>query len=83
MAEHRERWTSALYRLSKELAQARLEGEIIEIGVRHIHAEFGSRNTLLFPDRNGKLCHPEEPPLVISLQGADLGLARWVSVVVK
>jgi two-component system sensor histidine kinase KdpD len=78
MAEHRERRASSLYQLSKELAEAHLESEIIEIGVRHIHAEFGGRNTFLFPDRNGKLCYPDEPPLDISLYGTDLGVARWV-----
>jgi two-component system sensor histidine kinase KdpD len=78
IAEHRERRVSALYSLSKELALARLEKEIIEIGVRHIHSEFGGRNTLLFPDRNGLVCYPDEPPWDISLQGADLGVARWV-----
>lgn len=78
VAEHRERRASALYRLSKELAEARLETEIIEIGVRQLHAEFGGRNTLLFPDRNGKLCYPDEPPMDISLRAADLGVARWV-----
>jgi two-component system, OmpR family, sensor histidine kinase KdpD len=78
VAEQRERRASALYRLSKELAEARWEKEIIEIGVRHIHAEFGSRNVLLFPDRNGLMCYPDEPPLDISLQGAKLGVARWV-----
>ncbi len=77
VAEQRERRASALYRLSKELAEARLETDIIEIGVRHIHAEFGGRNTFLFPDSNGKLCYPDKPPLDISLLGADLGVARW------
>jgi two-component system sensor histidine kinase KdpD len=78
VAEHRERRASALYRLSKELAEARLETEIIEIGVRHLHAEFGGRNTFLFPDRNGKLCYPAEQPLDISLRKADLDVARRV-----
>jgi two-component system, OmpR family, sensor histidine kinase KdpD len=78
VAENRERRVLALYRLSKELAEARWEREIIEIGVRHIHAEFGGRNTLLFPNRTNKLCYPGEPPLNISLQGADLGVARRV-----
>jgi two-component system sensor histidine kinase KdpD len=78
VAEHRERRASALYRLSKELAEARLEIEIIEIGVRHIYAEFGGRNTFLFPDYNDKLFYPKEPPLDISLQGTDLGVSRWV-----
>jgi two-component system sensor histidine kinase KdpD len=77
VAEQRERRAAALYRLSKELAEARLEREIIEIGVRQLHAEFSGRNTFLFPDRNGKLCHPDSPPLDISLRRADLGVARW------
>ncbi len=77
IASLRERRTSALYRLSKELAEARLENEIIEIGVRHIHAEFGGRNTFLFPQRNGILGYPKYPPLDISFRGADLGVARW------
>ncbi|MDO9104445.1 MAG: ATP-binding protein [Methylovulum sp.] len=78
MAERGERRASALYRLSKELAAARLEREIIEIGVRQIHAEFGGRNTLLFPDRNGLVRYPNEPPLYMSLRGADLAVARRV-----
>ncbi len=78
VAEQRERRASALYRLSKELAKARLETEIIEIGVRHIHAEFGGRNTFLFPDRNGLVCYPDELPLDISFVGADLDVVQWV-----
>jgi two-component system sensor histidine kinase KdpD len=77
VAEHREQRAAALYRLSKELAEARLGREIIEIGVHHVHAEFGGRNTFLFPDHNGKLCYPDEPPLDISLQGVNLVVARW------
>jgi len=79
VAEQGERRASALYRLSKELAEARLETEIIEIGVRHLHAEFGGRNTFLFPDRNGLVGYPDELPLDISLRGADLEVARWAS----
>ncbi|UZR30977.1 DUF4118 domain-containing protein [Methylococcus mesophilus] len=75
-AEQREHRASALYRLSKELAEAQLESEIVEIGVRHVYSEFGSRNTLLFPDHNGLIGYPGEPPLEISLQGADLDRAQ-------
>lgn len=78
VAEQRERRVSALYRLSKELVEARLETEIIEIGVHHLYEEFGGRNTFLFPDRNGFVSYPDKPPLDISLQGTDLGAARWV-----
>jgi two-component system sensor histidine kinase KdpD len=78
VAEEGERRASALYRLSKELAEARLESEIIEIGVRHLHAEFGLQNTFLFPNRKELVEYPDAPPLEISLQGADLQVARWV-----
>jgi len=78
VAEQREQRVSALYRLSKELAEARLETEIIAIGIRHIHAEFGSRNILLFPDGTGKLCYPVNPSPGISLQEVDLSMARRV-----
>ncbi len=74
--EHRERRVSALYRLSKELTEACSEKEIIEIGARHIHAEFGGRNILFFPDCNGTLCYPSEPPLDISLRTVNLDLAQ-------
>jgi len=78
IAKHREQRVSSLYRLSKELAEACSEQEIIEIGVRHIHAEFGACNTLLFPDSNGLVRYPDAPPSAISLQAAELGVARWV-----
>jgi two-component system sensor histidine kinase KdpD len=78
LASYREGRASALYQLSKALAEARLENEIIEIGVRHIHNEFNSKNTLLFPDGSGRLQYPEKPPLAISLRGVDLALANRV-----
>jgi two-component system sensor histidine kinase KdpD len=77
VAEQRERRASALYSLSKAMAEARWEKEIIEVGVRHIHTEFDGRNTLLFPNDNGLVCYPIEPPLAISLQGVNLVVARW------
>ncbi len=78
VAEQGEQRASALYRLSKELAEARWEKEIIEIGVRHIHAEFGGRNAFLFPDHAGLACYPVELPLDIFLLNTNLAVARWV-----
>lgn len=73
----RERRASALYHLSKQLAGARQEEEIVLIGVQHLHGEFGSPNALIFPDPQGHLRHPRQTPLPISLRGADLELAAW------
>ena len=55
VAAQRERRASALYNLSKELAEARLEIDISDIGLRHINAEFGGENLFLFPDSEGRL----------------------------
>jgi len=78
VAEEGERRASALYRLSKELAEAHLEQEVIGIGTRHLHAEFGSRNTFIFPDRNGQLCRQDDQPLALPLQSNNLETAYWV-----
>lgn len=78
VAEQGERRASALYRLSKELAEARLERDIIEIGIRHIHNAFSGHSTLLIPDGDGRLGYPAEAPLNLSYRGADLTVARSV-----
>ena len=78
MAEQREWRASVLYSLSKELAEASKEKEIIEIGVRYIYAEFGAHNTFIFPDEKGLLTYPIEAALDISLKGFNLGVATWV-----
>jgi two-component system sensor histidine kinase KdpD len=76
VVKHKERRVSALYSLSKALAEARLEKEIIHIGVRHLYAEFGKRNTLLFPNSHGVLCYPTDSQLNISLPAVDLKMAQ-------
>jgi len=78
IAQDKEQRILALYQLSKALAEAPTEREIIEIGVRHIHSEFGGQNTLLFPDHKGKLVYPVETALDYSLHSIDLNVARWV-----
>lgn len=78
VASHRERRATALYAMSRELAASRGEVEVVRIAVRHIHAEFGCRNVILFPDENGRIVHPPDRPLPESLQGCDLSVAQWV-----
>jgi two-component system sensor histidine kinase KdpD len=78
-AEQRERRASALYSLSKELAEARQEKDIIEIGSRHIQTEFGGYNLFLFPDTKGKLCCPNGISLDSCLkERIVLDVAFWV-----
>ncbi|MGZ8219212.1 DUF4118 domain-containing protein [Methylomagnum sp.] len=78
VAGHRERRATVLYRMSRELAAARSEGDIVRIAIRHVHAEFGSRTVILFPNEHGRIVHPTEKPLEASLRGADRGVAQWV-----
>jgi two-component system sensor histidine kinase KdpD len=78
VASHRERRATVLYRMSRELSAARSESDIVRIAVRHVHAEFGSRNVILFPNEHGRVVYPKEKPLEASLRGADLGVAQWV-----
>jgi len=75
---HRERRATALYALNKELSGSRSEDEVVRIAVRHIHAEFGGRNVILFPDENGRIVYPAAKPLDESLRGSDSGVAQWV-----
>ena len=78
VAAHRERRATVLYAMSKELAGSRSEDEIVRAAARHIHAEFGSRNVILFPDANGRIVHPKDKGLRESLYGSDLSVAQWV-----
>jgi two-component system sensor histidine kinase KdpD len=79
VAGHRERRATVLYRMSRELAAARSEADIVRIAVRHVHAEFGGRNVILFPNDHGRIVYPDDKPLAeASLRGADLGVAQWV-----
>ncbi|WP_374090037.1 DUF4118 domain-containing protein [Methylomicrobium lacus] len=78
VAAHRERRASVLYAMSKDLAAAESETEIVRTAVRHIHAEFGSRNVILFPDESGRMIYPTELSMPESLPGADLSVAQWV-----
>jgi two-component system sensor histidine kinase KdpD len=77
LIENKEHRATALYRLSKDLSEAKIEKEIIISAVTHIFNEFKKLNTLLFPDSNGKLYYPNETPLNISLQSVDLNVTNW------
>lgn len=78
VAAHRERRASVLYAMSKELATSQTEEEIVRTAVQHLHAEFGSRNVILFPDHNGRMVYPKQKAIAESLHGVDLSVAQWV-----
>jgi two-component system sensor histidine kinase KdpD len=78
VAAHRERRASVLYALSEELAVSRTLTDAVKVAVRHIQAEFGGANVLLFPVDGGRIVYPLDSPLPESLRGCDLGVAQWV-----
>lgn len=78
VAAHRERRASVLYALSEELAVSRAVTDTVKVAVRHIQAEFGGANVILFPADGGRIVYPLSPPLPESLRGCDLGVAQWV-----
>jgi two-component system sensor histidine kinase KdpD len=78
VAEHRERRASVLYAVAREMAAARSEEEVMRILVRHVCAEFGSRNAVLMPDANGRILLPHGRRMEESLRDADTSVAQWV-----
>jgi len=78
VARHRETRMSALYALSRELAAARGEDEIVHIAVRHLAEVFTSQAVILLPDATGRIVHPRAESIHGSLHGADLAVAQWV-----
>jgi two-component system sensor histidine kinase KdpD len=78
VAGARERRTSLLYAMSRELAGARGLENIAQIAVKHIAETFASLAVVLLPDADGNLQHPHATPVAGSLRAADLSVAQWV-----
>jgi two-component system, OmpR family, sensor histidine kinase KdpD len=78
VAAHRERRARVLYALSEELAVSKTLTETAKIAVRHIQAEFGGSNVLLFPVEGSRIIYPSDSPLPESLKGCDISVAQWV-----
>jgi len=78
VASHRERRANVLYALSEELATSRNIADTARVAVRRIREEFGGASVLLFPDDDGRIVYPPDPPAPESLRGCDLSVAQWV-----
>jgi two-component system sensor histidine kinase KdpD len=78
-ARLRERRTSTLYSISRDLAGARLRPDLARVMLRHLHDLVGGRVTLLLPGADGRLERVAELPAGGGSGGEkDLGVARWV-----
>jgi two-component system sensor histidine kinase KdpD len=78
VAGYREKRAASLYAISRELAAAHAEDEIVRAAAGHISAEFGAQCAILFPDESGRVAWPKGRGQAYSLHGADLGVAQWV-----
>ncbi|HEY6239728.1 MAG TPA: sensor histidine kinase KdpD [Burkholderiales bacterium] len=78
IAGYREKRAASLYGMSRELAAAHAEDEIVRAAASHISAEFGGQCAILFPDETGRIVNPKGRGQAYSLHGADLGVAQWV-----
>jgi two-component system sensor histidine kinase KdpD len=78
VAGARERRTSLLYAMSRELAATRTLENLARVAIKHVAETFASRVVVLVPDSGGRLRHPPGPPGPDALQGADLSIAQWV-----
>ena len=78
VAGYREKRAASLYAISRALAAANREDEIVRAAAGNIGAEFGAQCTILFPNAAGRIVHPKGESQSYSLHGADLGVAQWV-----
>jgi two-component system sensor histidine kinase KdpD len=78
VAGYREKRAASLYAISRELATALKEEEIVRAAASHIGAEFGAQCAILFPNAAGRILYPKGESQSYSLHGADLGVAQWV-----
>jgi two-component system sensor histidine kinase KdpD len=78
VAGYREKRAASLYAISRELAAALKEEEIVRAAAGHIGAEFGAQCAILFPNAAGRIAYPKGESESYSLHRADLGVAQWV-----
>jgi two-component system sensor histidine kinase KdpD len=78
VAGYREKRAASLYTISRALAAAHREDEIVRAAAGNIGAEFGAQCVILFPNESGRIVYPKGESQSYSLHGADLGVAQWV-----
>jgi two-component system sensor histidine kinase KdpD len=78
VAGARERRTSLLYAMSRELAATRSFDNLARVAVKHVAETFASRAAVLLPDANDQLNQLVGPGLTGSLERTDLSVAQWV-----
>lgn len=75
-AQHREQRTSALYAMSRELAQTGALEDLVAIAARHIGDVFDAETAVFLPDADGNL-RVSWKEGGVSIDERDLALSRW------
>ena len=78
VAGARERRTSLLYAMSRELVATRTLPGLARVAVRHVAESFDSEAAVLLPDSSDQLHNALPVPITAAAPGADLSVARWV-----
>jgi two-component system, OmpR family, sensor histidine kinase KdpD len=76
-AGHRERRTTTLHALSRELAGTRGIRELLDVSVRHLADAFGERIVILLPDAAGRLEPRVAAPPLVDVNPTDRAVAQW------
>ena len=77
-ARGRERRTSALYAMSRELASTRGVDDLLAIAIRHIVDVFPVEVSVLLPDVAGRLAPRPPSAGTLGADAAEQGVAQWV-----
>lgn len=78
VARLRERRTSAMYALSRKLANSRGLDKILRTATQHISEVFASEVAALLPDETGELIIKANSGALFTLDEKELSVARWV-----
>ncbi|HLW24932.1 MAG TPA: sensor histidine kinase KdpD [Steroidobacteraceae bacterium] len=78
VAGARERRTSLLYAMSRELAATRSFDSLARVAIKHVAETFAARATVLLPDAERRLQQFEGSGVQGLLENADLSVAQWV-----
>ena len=78
VAGARERRTTLLYGMTRELMAGRSPQDLAQVAVKHVAEAFDGHAVVLVPDATQHLNHPKGAALPGSLMGSDLAIAQWV-----
>jgi two-component system sensor histidine kinase KdpD len=76
-ARQRERRTSVLYAMSRDLATHRLVSNLTREATRHLRDVFESQVAVLLPDANGRLILQPGEQVSFTFDHRDQGVAQW------